>query len=160
MPAVELSSELIREHAHLIASGVRPLALVGTCEAKPVTMLRVTTQLESASGPNAIPFVLDRGDGLADFGYAASSWVLDLFRWVTQADGAIPACQKHRIRGLLLGYGVEAIRSFEERTCGRLFEQPSVRYVESGASRPMKALASRQRREAGSECSSSTRRRR
>jgi hypothetical protein len=70
---VELSSELIREQAHLIASGVRPLALAGTCEARPVTMLRVTTQLECASGPKAIPFVLDRGDGLADFGYAARS---------------------------------------------------------------------------------------
>jgi hypothetical protein len=157
---VELSSELIREHAHLIASGVRPLALVGTCEAKPATMLRVTTQLECASGPNAIPFVLDRGDGLADFGYAASSWALDLFKWVTEADSGIPACQKHRIRGLLLGYGVEAIRSFEERTCGRLFEQPSVRCLESEVSRPMSAHPSRQRREAASDCSPVNARRR
>jgi hypothetical protein len=146
---VELSSELIREQAHLIASGVRPLALAGTCEARPVTMLRVTTQLECASGPKAIPFVLDRGDGLADFGYAASSWVLDLFRWVTQAGDAIPANQKHRIRGLLLGYGVEAIRSFEERTCGRLFEEPSVRCLDTDVSRPMKAP--RARREVASD---------
>lgn len=123
---MELSSELIREHAYLIANGVRPLALVGTCEAEPTTMLRVTTQLENAAGPSAIPFVLDRGDGLADFGYAASGWALDLFRWVTRADSAVPPCQKHRIRGLLLGYGTEAIRSFEERICGRLYDsEPS-----------------------------------
>ena len=121
---MELSSELIREQAYLIANGVRPLALLGTCEAESTTMLRVTTQLENAAGPAAIPFVVDRGDGLADFGYAASAWALDLFRWLSRADSAIPAEQKHRIRGLLLGYGVEAIRSFEERSCGRLFEQP------------------------------------
>jgi len=121
---VELSSELLREQAYLIANGVRPLALVGTCEAKPATMLRVTTQLENSAGSSAIPFVLDRGDGLADFGYAASSWALELFQWVTRADSGVPARQKHRIRGLLLGYGSEAIRAFEERSCGRLFQEP------------------------------------
>jgi len=125
LSAVELSSELIREHAYLIANGVRPLALLGTCEAEPATMLRVTTQLENAACPNSIPFVLDRGDGFADFGFAASSWALDLFQWVTRADSRIPTRQKHRIRGLLLGYGVEAIHAFEERSCGRLFEQPA-----------------------------------
>jgi hypothetical protein len=135
VPAMELQGELIREQAYLIANGVRPLALIGTCEAEPRTMLRVTAQLENAAGANAIPFVLDRGDGLADFGYAASAWVLDLFEWITRADDEIPARQKHRIRGLLLGYGVEAIRSFEERSCGRLFEQPI-------ASRPCERLSS------------------
>jgi hypothetical protein len=121
---VELSPELVREQAYLIAKGVRPMALMGTCVADPTTMLRVTSQLEIAAEPNAIPFVLDRGDGLADFGYAASSWALDLFQWITRDDGLIPAHHKHRIRGLLLGYGVEAIRAFEERSCGRLFEEP------------------------------------
>jgi hypothetical protein len=123
--AVELSSERIQEHAYLIANGVRLLALLGTCEAEQTTMLRVTTQLENAASPNSIPFVFDRGDGLADFGYAASSWVLDLFQWATRADSGIPARQRHRIRGILLGYGAEAIRAFEERSCGRLFEQPA-----------------------------------
>lgn len=123
--AVELSSERIQEHAYLIANGVRLLALIGTCEAEPATMLRVTTQLENAASPNSIPFVFDRGDGLADFGYAACSWVLDLFQWATRADSRIPARQKHRIRGILLGYGAEAIRTFEERSSGRLFEQPA-----------------------------------
>jgi len=124
-PAVELSTERIQEHAYLIANGVRPLALLGTCEAEPATMLRVTAQLENAAGPSSIPFVIDRGDGLADFGYAASRWALDLFQWVTRADSGVPARQKHRIRGLLLGYGVDAIRAFEDRSCGRLFEQPA-----------------------------------
>ena len=122
--AMELSIQLIREQAHLIASGVRPLALVGTCEAEPGTMLRVSTQLEGAASAQAIPFVLDRGDGLADFGYAASRWVLDLWQWLTHEGGDVPAIQRHRIRGLLLGYGVEAIRSFEERSSGRLFQEP------------------------------------
>ena len=121
---MELSGELLREQACLIANGVRSLALVGTCEAEPVTMLAVTTQLENAAAPSAIPFMLDRGDGLADFGYAASAWALDLFQWVSRPDSLVPARQKHRIRGLLLGYGVEAIRSFEERALGRLFQQP------------------------------------
>ena len=122
--AVELSQELIREQAYLIANGVRPLALVGSCEADSETMLRVTTQLENAAEPNAIAFVLDRGDGFADFGYAASQWALDLFQWATRADSSVPRRQVHRIRGLLLGYGVEAIRSFEERSGGRLFREP------------------------------------
>ncbi len=121
---MELSHELIEEQAYLIANGVRPLAVVGSCLADPETMLRVTTQLENAAKSGAIAFVLDRGDGFADFGYASSSWALDLFRWVTRADSGIPSCQVHRIRGLLLGYGVEAIRSFEERSNGRLFQEP------------------------------------
>lgn len=121
---MELSQELIREQAYLIANGVRPLALVGSCQADSETMLRVTTQLENAAEPDAIPFVLDRGDGFADFGYAASQWVLDLFQWVTRASSGVPRRQMHRIRGLLLGYGVDAIRSFEERSSGRLFQDP------------------------------------
>lgn len=121
---MELSSELVREHAYLIARGVRPLALVGTCEAEPAAMQSAAAQLENAAEPGAIPFVLERGDGLADFGFAAGHWALDLFRWVSRADSGIPACQVHRVRGLLLGYGVETIRAFDERTGGRNAQEP------------------------------------
>jgi hypothetical protein len=122
---VELALELVAEQAHLVASGVRALALLGSCPAEPQTMLRVSTQLENSGAPGAIPFVLDRGDGVADFGFAASAWVLDLFRWLVGAGESVPARHRHRIRGLLLGYSVEAIRSFEERCSGRLFEAPA-----------------------------------
>ena len=122
---MELSRELIREQAHLVARGVRPLALIGNCAADPETMLRVATQLENAGAAGATPFVMDRGDGVAEFGYSASSWVLELFQWVTHADSEVPRKQMHRIRGLLLGYDVEAIRAFEERRSERLSGKPT-----------------------------------
>jgi hypothetical protein len=60
-----------------------------------------------------------RRDGVADYGYAASAWVLDLLAWLNS--DAVPLNQQHRIVGLLLGYGVAAIRSFEEEGSGRRF---------------------------------------
>jgi hypothetical protein len=117
------SDDLIHEQAILIARGVRALALIGTCEAEQVVMLRVATKIERLAYGHIIPFVLDRRDGTAEYGYAAAQWVLDLLRWLFwDSPETIPPKQKDRILGLLCGYGVEAIRSFEERGSGRLFE--------------------------------------
>ena len=116
------SDDLIREQAALIACGVRALALIGTCPADPLTMLRTATKIETLALPNIIPFVLDRGDGIADYGYATMQWVLDLLQWLFRSSpGTIPPRQKDRILGLLCGYSAEAIHSFEERGSGRLF---------------------------------------
>ena len=111
--------ELVEEQAYLVSRGVRALSLLGHCEASPDGMLAMATFLERHGEPTAIPFVLDRGDGCADYGFAASRWVLDLYSWL--AKGAVPDQQKARIVGLLLGYGVQAIRDYEEGNSGRLF---------------------------------------
>lgn len=111
-----------REHAYLIARGVRPLAIVGHCEDDPQVMFEIASQLENNSCVGAIPFVAPRNDGVADYGYAGSRWVIDLLRWA-QSD-AVPTEHRHRVIGLLLGYSVEAIRSHEEQNCGRLFSPP------------------------------------
>jgi hypothetical protein len=111
---------LIREHAALVARQVRAVALIGRCRADQLTMLRTATRIESLAESGAIPFVLPCADGYADFGYAAATWALDLYRWVITAE-TVPPEQKHRVVGLLLGYGVDAIRLFEDHGCGRLF---------------------------------------
>jgi len=114
---------LIREQSRLVARGVRLLALVGQCSADPVTMLEVATRLETITNENVVPFVLDERNGTAEYGYAATEWVLDLFRWAMTED--LPSLQRNRIVGLLCGYGAEAIRLFEERQAGRLFQSPN-----------------------------------
>lgn len=120
--SVMAPDELIEEQAYLIARGVRPLSLLGHCRAEPDLMLTISTRLERLSAGQCIPFVLDRGDGNADYGFAAGEWVLDLYAWLFRdASMDIPEKQKARIAGLLLGYGVEAIRAHEEGNSGRLF---------------------------------------
>ena len=39
------------------------------------------TRLETIANENVVPFVLDEGNGTAEYGYAATEWALDLFRW-------------------------------------------------------------------------------
>lgn len=116
------SDDLLTEQAYLVARGVRALALVGHCESEPLTMLRMATRLEAQAAPGAIPFVVDRGDGWADLGFAASGWVLDLYSWLSkESQDTVPEPQRSRILGLLLGYSTEAVRLFEDGRSGRLF---------------------------------------
>src|SRR5437667_1474184 len=105
------SDELIDEQSYLVARGVRALALVGRCRADSVLMLRAATRLEALADTRVVPFVLDRGDGVAECGFAAASWVLDLYRWLALANPAtLPPQHRERVIGLLLGYSVDAIR--------------------------------------------------
>jgi hypothetical protein len=116
----------LQEHARLVAKGVRALALIGHCPADPLTMLQMATKIEGSAEPRSIPFVFDRGDGTADYGYAAAWWVLDLYEWIVRASSdTVPSTQRHRILGLLLGYGVESIRQHEEHFSGRRFHRLS-----------------------------------
>lgn len=120
------SDDAVREHAYLVARGVRPMALVQTFTAEPLTCMRVATRLEAVgveTGLPVIPFVVENGDGSADCGYAAAGWVVDLLRWAS--DDAVPKVQRMRIVGLLLGYSAEAIAVFEERAPQRLFTLPT-----------------------------------
>jgi hypothetical protein len=84
-------------------------------------MLRIATLIEGAApSEDAVPFVLDHGDGSGSFGYVANRWVLDFYEWSVK-DRAIPEQQRHRIVGLLLGYSPVAISRYEESGSGRRF---------------------------------------
>jgi hypothetical protein len=100
------SDDLLREQAYLVARGVRPLALVGTCVEGDEASTRHRL-LVGADGQLAIPFTTPSGR----VGYASHAWVVDMVRW---ADSA-PVIQRDRILGLLLGYDPNSIRQFEER---------------------------------------------
>jgi hypothetical protein len=124
IPGFEHSEDYIAEQAYLVARGVRPLALVGSFRADPWTMTRVQTTLGRLSCAGAIPFVVDRGDGVADAGYAAAGWAVDLFSCaVREEQDAIPTRHRDRVLGLLLGYSPTSIRDFEEQKGGRLFAE-------------------------------------
>lgn len=111
---------LLQEQAYLVAHGVRPCALVGHCKTEYLEMLKVATRLERSAWPGAIAFVCNRGDGIADYGYAASRWVIDLLMWA--ATDTVPEKHRHHITGLLLGYSPFAIRAHEEQGAVRRFE--------------------------------------
>lgn len=113
---MSLVTEAASEQAYLVARGVRPLALVGHCVVRAGVLPRVRRQLERFACEGAYPFVHDRGDGFADYGYAAAPWVTDLYTWAAgqrEADDSMPISNRHRIIGLLLGYSVSAISEFE-----------------------------------------------
>jgi hypothetical protein len=126
MTAIEISDDVLRELAYGVARGVRPLALAGSCAAEHDAMLVVQTRLESQGEPGAIAFVCPRGDdGLADYGYAAAAWVIDLYRWVVGAtEDEVPSKHRHRVVGLLLGYSVPAVANYEEQAAGRACHLP------------------------------------
>lgn len=111
-----ISDEAIREHDYLIARGTRSLALLGQCASDPDEMLGVSTRLERSSSGISIPFVLDRGNGVADFGFATHKWVVDLYKFITRERSPVPQGQRDRILGLLLGYSAEAIAHFDDRS--------------------------------------------
>jgi hypothetical protein len=117
---LDASDDMISEQGYLVARGVRVLALVGECAADNFSMLEAMTRIESLCQPPTIPFVIDRGDGVADCGVTGAAWALDLYRWIiTAKPSALPALQRDRISGMLLGYSSDAIRAFEERASGR-----------------------------------------
>lgn len=117
----EWSADYIEEHAYLVARGVRPMAIVGHVEATERVMLEAASRLEvAATGIGTVPFVVRRADNMADCGFAAAQWVVDLYEWLAQST-AVPVKHAHRIRGLLLGYSAEAIRAHDEHGSGRRF---------------------------------------
>jgi hypothetical protein len=87
-----------------------------------MVMIRVATEVERASCPGAVPFVVDHGDGFAGFGYAGASWAVDLYEWAN-APTRVPQEHRHRINGLLLGYSVPAISRHEDENSGRRFDE-------------------------------------
>ncbi|HEY4451551.1 MAG TPA: hypothetical protein VGN13_08155 [Solirubrobacteraceae bacterium] len=145
MPDALPSPDALAEQAYLVARGVRRMSLAGHLhlpeEAAEVALLTVATEVERHAEPNAVPFVVDHGDGVASFGYAESRWALDLYEWAMK-DPAVPQEQRHRIVGLLLGYGTPAISRHEEQGSGRRFAQ-AVRWPGQDASSPRDGSASK-----------------
>lgn len=124
VPTALPPDEVIREHAYLVSRGVRAIGLVGHCTARPLDMLKVATRIETLADSGTIPFVIERPDGVADVGFAAAAWALDLYEWLL-SEPAVPENQAHRIVGMLLGYAPDAIRRFEEEKGGRRFDPPA-----------------------------------
>jgi len=121
------SEEVLREQAYLVSRGVRRLALAGHCHvggSDSDVLLRIATHLERHAESSAIPFVVDHGDGVGSYGYSESRWALDLYEWAVK-DPSVPQEQRHRIIGLLLGYGAPAISRYEEEGSGRRFGSTS-----------------------------------
>jgi hypothetical protein len=106
-------ADLASEAAYLVERGVRACALVGTVPARETSALPGELARAGAYSPGAVPFIVERGDGMADYGYAASRWAVDLYRWTFSA--GVPLVHRERIHGLLFGYSTEAIERFENR---------------------------------------------
>ena len=107
------SAESAQEQAYLVSRGVRPLALLDTCDLDKTVMANRFVQLNQLAGEyTVIPFVLPREDfPCAMTGYAAATWVVDLLAWSYKQ----PLRQHHRIIGLLLGYSATAIADHDAR---------------------------------------------
>jgi hypothetical protein len=115
----EASDELLREGAYLVARGVRPMALMHDGTMDDLAMLRAMTRLGMHGEAPAIPFVLDHHDGTGSYGYAAASWIIDLYQWVRLQ--APDAARRAQVMGLLLGYSPEAVSRYVEAKSGELF---------------------------------------
>jgi hypothetical protein len=76
------NSDVLTEHAYLVARGVRPPAIAGHFATIEASALRIATLLErGAADEPVIPFVLDHRDGSGSFGFADSRWTLDFYEW-------------------------------------------------------------------------------
>ncbi len=116
------SKDLLEEQNYLIERGVRSLALIGQCKSDEEIMLKTITQLESVCSGRAIPFIIDRGDGIAEYGYASHPWVISLYKLALAANPEISKKQRGYIIGLLLGYSPEVISHFGEQSEYRIIK--------------------------------------
>jgi hypothetical protein len=108
---IEHSDDALLDHAYLVARGVRPLALIGSCAEGRARVVR--ERLDLLAEPGSIPFqVPNRKRGWLSCGYAGAPWVVDLLRWVLSDE--CPVTHQDRIMGLLCGYSTQAIQAFEE----------------------------------------------
>ncbi len=109
----DLDHRELHECAYLIERETRPLAVVCSVPADSARGVFGELQTGAAYSPGAVPFVVERGDGMADCGYATAQWAVDLYRWVLSDD--VPECHRDRVCGLLFGYSPAAIERFEVR---------------------------------------------
>lgn len=97
-----------RHEAYLISRGVRPMALLGACTETPEAIERARGLLlsEGQQHEGAIPFMIARGDGWVEYGFASDAWIVELYGWVLR--GA-PEERRDALTGLLLGYSSSSI---------------------------------------------------
>jgi len=113
VPVNNPSGDLLKEQAYLVERGVRALAIVGACREADAEQVPTVLALGGAYSPGAVLWVVARGDGFCDYGYAASRWAVDLYQWAWGPE--VPVVQRERIFGLLMGYTPEAVERFEAR---------------------------------------------
>lgn len=94
------------------------MVLMEPFQSDPLLMLRVATRLETLGVEGVVPFVIDRGDGVAECGFAADQWVVETFQWMQKN---IKKPYYSRILGLLLGYSASAIHNYEQKQSVRGF---------------------------------------
>ena len=129
-----MSDDAIKEHASLVAMGVRPLSIVGTVRKDFEDMGHVHDKLQNTAayrvgyiGRNVIPIYVETYDGLVDVGFAARGWIADTLHWLNNAE--IPTRHRRRILGMMQGQSVDAIAA-EHEVSGQktiLYEEPTVR---------------------------------
>jgi hypothetical protein len=112
----EISPQICAEHEYSVSRGVRPLAEVGQCSANKTAMLRAITKLGMVTSGTAIPFILKRDGGIADYAYASHRWIIDLYKWAIKQTGSITKNQRSQIIGLLLGFRPDATENLEHWT--------------------------------------------
>lgn len=129
------SDDAMAEAAYLVERGVRPIALCGTVTiASEIERMLLMQRLNAAvNNRNVKQFIVDFGDGIAQYGFVAAGWVLDLYQWVLFTD--IPSVQRERIFGLMFGYGIESIARYEDLSNGRLIVAPISSRLVEGASK-------------------------
>lgn len=104
----------IEHEAYLISRGVRPMSLIGSCDLDDDSIKRAWGILSQTSiQHDVIPFVVCSKER-AQFGFAASGWVVTLYEWLIQTDD-VPTEIKNSILGLLLGYSTESIAKYLDR---------------------------------------------
>ena len=116
------SEDYLIEHAYLVERGVRALAIVAHIIGDSEDFFQVESRLRivACTHGNVIPFVVVRGDGVADCGFAAAKWAVDLYEWLMQ-NPDVPDAHSEAITGLLLGYSPAAIRDHLDRNSGGRF---------------------------------------
>lgn len=114
--ALNMSDVALSNHVILpVMNGARPMAFLGTIPANEDEMKRARRKLKkAAAGKPVTPFVLDRGDGVAIFGYAQEPWVVETLAWL-HATTTMEDFNYHAVMGLLLGYSPREIGRFEKR---------------------------------------------
>ena len=114
-----MSDDAIKEHASLVAMGVRPLSIVGTVRKDFKDMGRVHDKLQNTAayrvgyiGRNVIPIYVETHDGFVVVGFAARGWIADTLHWLNSAE--IPTRHRRRILGMMQGQSVDAIAAEHE----------------------------------------------
>lgn len=111
--------EILLKEAKLVKDGKRPMCLYHMPAIQEKMHSAYCLLDKIAFPPDVYPFVIDRGDGAADYGFASHKWAVDLLEWIT--GGNVPDYLMHTMLGLLLGYDPKDIADHYDRWGGKRF---------------------------------------